>query len=128
MKLFEPPTPTRSTVVAAAMMQAANEQLNLRVGIQRNLFDAFWNDPETTPDDILTALGSNAQQFVAIAFENVEHIATLAAIFNKQLSDFIDEESSMPRRAFISGDNGTVTLAPPAEGFNAWGKEIPITE
>jgi hypothetical protein len=128
MQLFTPPEPSRASVVAASMMQSANQQLNLRVGVQRNLYDAFWNDSTVTPDAILAELGSGAQQFVAVASENVEHITTLASFFGKTLADFVPTESWEPRRAFVPGDNGTVTLAAPAEGFDAWGKPIPEPE
>lgn len=107
------------------MLASANEQLALRVGVQHQLYDAFWNDPDATPDEILAELGPLAQQFVAVAGENVEHIATLAGIFGKALADFLPDESWQPRRAFVFGANGAVTLAPPADGFDAWGKPIP---
>jgi len=123
-ELFTEISQSRAATVAAFMIKSAKEQLQIRVAVQPILYDAFWNDTQATPDEILQALGSNGTRFVAIAGENVEHIATLAAIFGKSLSDFIPNESWQPRRAFIFNEDGSASLSPPAEGFNAWGLPI----
>jgi hypothetical protein len=59
------------------------------------------------------------------ASESVEHIARLAAMVKKQLTDFLPADQWMPRREFVPASDGTVTLAPPAAGFDAWGRELP---
>ena len=92
------------------------------------MFSAFW-DSSDTPDDILAELNSlgGAGLLLASASENIEHIARLAGIVGKQITDFLPEDQWVPRRAFIPTESG-VTLAPPADGYDAWGKLIPIIE
>ena len=34
----------------------------------------------------------------------------------------------MPRREFVPHEGGTVTLAPPADGYDAWGNLIPVPD
>lgn len=119
------PPPTPAEVIADAMIQAFNAQIDSRLNVQRQQYRAFWDSP-IPPDDILVEWGSRAQMMLAAASENVEHLTKLCAFLGKQLSDEIPDELIIPRREFIPGPDGTVTLAPPAEGFDAWGRLIPV--
>lgn len=120
--------PTAAQHLAASLVSGVNEQLNARVGAHRRFFTDFWDSSTATPDEILVALGPCAGLVLGAASESVMHIGNLAALVNKQVSDFLPAEEYEPRREFIPQPDGTVTLAPPTEGFDAWGKPIPIPE
>ena len=121
------PIPTPAEVIADAMIQAFNAQLDSRLNVQRQQYRAFWDSP-IPPDDILVEWGPRAQMMLAAASENVEHLTKLCAFLGKQLSDEIPDSLIIPRREFIISDDGTVTLAPPAPGHDAWGRPIPQPE
>ena len=118
------PQPTPAEAIAEAMIEAFNDQIDSRLNVQRQQYRAFWDSP-IPPDDILVVWGSRAQMMLAAASENVEHLTKLCAFLGKQLSDEIPDSLIIPRRAFIPGPDGTVTLAPPAPGHDAWGRPIP---
>jgi len=109
--------------VAEAMLRNVNEELPRRVGVHREGYRLFWESP-CTPDAVLASMGDKAQAVLACAGENVDHISRLAAIVGKPLSDFLPAEFWVPRRAFIAGPNGTMTLAAPADGCDAWGRAL----
>jgi hypothetical protein len=119
------PNLTPAEAIAEAMIEAFNHQIDSRLNVQRQQYRAFWDSP-IPPDDILVVWGSRAQMMLAAASENVEHLTKLCAFLGKQLSDEIPDELIHPRREFIPGENGTVTLAPPAPGHDAWGRAIPV--
>jgi hypothetical protein len=128
MKLIELPEeqiPPAAEVIAKLMLHRVNASLAERVHEHISGFNTFWNSAEP-PDAILTAMGNKAGLMLATASENIAHIGRLAALIGKTVEDFITSDSYTPRRAFIIAEDGTATLAPPAEGFDAWGREIPI--
>jgi len=53
-----------------------------------------------------------------------DHINRLASLVGRSVADFIPAEQFTPRRAFVLGDGGKVTLAAPAEGFEAHGLPV----
>ncbi len=114
-------------IIASKMLHSVNASLAQRVFDHQSGFRAFWESSET-PDAILEALGTNAQLVLAAAGENINHIGRLAAFAGKTVSDFLSDSEWMPRRDFVPGSNGTMTLAPPADGFDAWGNAIPTPE
>lgn len=115
----------QSKIIADQLLAKINASISERVFEHVQSFKTFWGSTET-PDEILAEMGTNAQKFLTIAGENINHIGRLASIAGKELSDFITIENYNPRRSFIFGANGVVTLAPPMEGFDAWG--VAITE
>lgn len=130
MNLFEipiPPAPSVAENTAANLLLGLNQNLAERILQHRNMFSAFWCNPEATPDDILAALVArgSAGILLASASENIDHIGRLAALVGKKVTDFIPEDQWLPRRAFLPGPGGGFTLAPPAEGFDAWGNALP---
>lgn len=114
-------TPAQTT--AEGMMESVNAELTRRIETHRRQYLAFW-ESASTPDDILAAMGSAAGIVLAAAGENVDHIGRLAAIVGKTVNDFLPVEFWRPRRAFVPAQDGTVTLAQPSAGFDAWGKPI----
>lgn len=117
------PTPELAEQIADRMISAFNAEIDNRVRTQRNQYCAFWDSP-VTPDAILEQWGQRGTMMHAAAAENVEHLTKLAAFVGKTLPDIIDMSFVIPRREFIPHEDGTVTLAPPAEGYDAWGREI----
>ena len=116
------PTPIEEQI-AHVMVSQMNDELNHRMVVHCEGYRIFWKSP-CTPDSILASLGSSAQMVIASAGENVDHIKRLAAIVGKKLSDFLPDEYWVPKRAFIPGPNGTMTLAAPADGHDAWGNPV----
>jgi hypothetical protein len=117
-----PPPP--AVQIAEGMVHDFNAQLAERVHKHREGYRKFWDSP-VTPDDILAAWGARATTMLQAASENLNHIGRLAAIIDKTVDDFLSPEHYQPRRAFIPALDGTVTLAPPADSYDAWGRLIP---
>lgn len=112
--------------LAEHMLHTLNATLAERVHDHKKFYAKFWRASET-PDALLVATGANAGILLAAAQENLEHISRLAAIVGHTLHDYILAEEYEPKRAFIV-TNGVVTLAEPAEGFDAWGNAIVESE
>lgn len=123
-----PPAPEpAATRIARSELAHLNSSLARRVENHIERFRAFWDNPECTPDEILEAMGESALTWLACASESVAHIGRLAALSGKTLGDFLPPEQWMPRREFVVED-GVVTLAPPAAGYDAHGVLIPLPE
>ena len=135
-----PPTPAPLIEqIAENLFAHLSPEVERRKAIHRPLYQGFWNSPET-PDAILAEMSSHvvtlhngstttrAKLMLQMAGENVESMARIAAFIGCGLSDLLPDAEWMPRRAFVVHADGTVTLAPPAEGYDAWGNLIPILE
>jgi len=119
------PTLSPAAQIAEEMILQFNRQIDERLAVQRNQYRAFWDSP-VPPDDILAEWGPRAAMMLAAASENVEHLTKLAGFLGKQLADLIPLSLIFPRREFIVDHaTGNVTLAPPADGHDAWGRPIP---
>lgn len=125
--ITEPPQTPAAQAAATSLLAHVNAELARRVDYHAARYADFWESP-IRPDDILAAMGPLAQVMLAAAAENVEHIGRLAAIVGKQVTDFLPAEQWQPRRAFQPQTDGTVTLAPPADGYDDWGRLIPVPE
>jgi hypothetical protein len=117
-----PPKPEAQRI-ADLLLHKVNASLTERLHEHRVNYSTFWDSGES-PDAILEAMGSNAYLFLMSAGENIDHIGRLAALVGKQVTDFIAPEMFIPRRAFIIAQDGSATLAPPADGFDAHGNAI----
>ena len=106
------PQPTAAQVIANCLVERLNYELESRARAHVQSYDEFWSHPSATPDEILASIGSNAATWLACASESVEHIGRLAAIVGKSVTDFIPADKFMPKRAFIFGEGGTVTITP----------------
>lgn len=130
MNLFnlpEDPLQPRHERIARGLLARLNVELQRRAEYHAVDFHSFWDDPVCTPDEILEAMGDDAPRMLAAATENLTGFAKLAALAGKTLHDVISPADYMPRRGFIvDAETGVVTLAPPPEGFDAWGKPITI--
>jgi len=118
-----PPQPEAQRL-ADMLLHKVNASLAERVHEHGVNFTAFWDSAET-PDSIIAAMGTNALLFLRSAGENIEHISRLAALVGKQVTDFIAPEMFTPRREFVIAADGSVTITPPADGFDLHGKPIP---
>lgn len=128
MNLIEiqpPPPAPRAEQLATNFLHTVNSALVRRVEEHRALYTSFWDDPESTPDEILAAMGDKAQLWLGAASESAEHIGRVAAMIGKTLDDFLPAEHYAPRRAFVPGEGGTATMEPPAEGYDAHGNLLP---
>jgi hypothetical protein len=73
-------------------------------------------------------MGTNASRMLAAASESADHLQTLADIAGVELFELIPLEYIIPRRAFVLAADGSATLLPPEEGYDAWGRPIPELE
>ena len=101
-----------------------NSSLARRVEEHVTRYAAFWRDYRFTPDEILSEMGASAIIWLQAAAESVNHIGRLAGIVGKSVTDFMSPADFVPPRDFIVGQDGVVTLAPPAEGQDSWGRPI----
>jgi hypothetical protein len=112
---------------AESLLEHINAELRRRVEYHSQRYAEFW-DSADLPDDILAEMGTNARTFYAAAGENIESIGRIAALVGLTANDFISPEQYAPRREVIIAEDGSATLAPPDEGFDAWGRPIPEPE
>jgi hypothetical protein len=112
---------------AESLLEHINAELRRRVEYHSARYAEFW-DSSDLPDDILAEMGTNARTFYAAAGENIESIGRIAALVGLSVNDFIQPEHYAPRREVIIAEDGSATLAPPDEGFDAWGRPIPEPE
>lgn len=112
---------------AEAIIDRVNSEMDGRVKSHITEFRAFWARGET-PDARLVAMGTRAGLYLALASENLAHIARIAGLLGKTLDDFIGPDLYVPPRGFVIAEDGSATLEPPAEGFDAWGDAIPEPE
>lgn len=108
------PTPAKPAAdqIAESEIARINAMLSSRIADHRERFLAFWENPSSTPDAILAALGPAAPAWLAAATESIEHLARLAALGGQSLSDVLAPEYYVPRRAFLIAPDGTISLAP----------------
>lgn len=90
-----------------AMIVGMEEEMNRRVSVHTELFNKFWHDPDTTPQEYMTALGTRAESFFGAAAANIQSMATLATFFNKSLGDFISTEAYTPPVAIDFHSDGS---------------------
>jgi len=96
--------------IAVNLLQQMNAEAERRVGVHRDMFNAFWNSTEATPQEIAAKMGNNAAAFFALASQNVTHIATCAAIVGKTLDDYLQPSEYVPPQTVIVNQDGTVTI------------------
>jgi len=124
--LPQPVPPTPAERGALSILAHVNSAAAQAVERQKLLYGMFW-DAEATPDELLVEMGDNAPRMLAAAGESVRHLTSLAEIAGVQLPELIDLAYVLPRREFVVTD-GVVTLTPPAEGHDLWGRPIPIPD
>lgn len=107
-----PVLPSAAIQIAESEIKRINDLLNDRVATHRERYLAFWENPSATPDEILAALGAQAQLWLGAATESIAHLARLAALAGRTLDDLMAPEYYVPRRGFILGPDGSATLEP----------------
>lgn len=127
------PSPPRNEQIARSILLHANRSFADRVQEHVRLFRNFWNDPETTPNELCIALGADGQRFLMSASENLEHITRLVmgSSFatatteqkNAALLTAIPAADFVPRLPFTYLPNGEIRVVPQA-GLDAWGRPI----
>jgi hypothetical protein len=122
----QPPPPTPAKSAALSILAHVNAAAGQAVGRQVELYGKFWDNQQAPPDEILAEMGPLAVHMLSAAEESKRHLTSFATIAGLELADIISLDYIIPRREFIISDDGTVTLAPPAEGFDAWGRPLPV--
>lgn len=128
------PQDTQARATAKALIHNANAEFWRRIHNHQRDWSVFWNSP-VTPDEILAEMGTKGKQFVAGSRKSLGDIFGLVALiepdtelFPAKLEELFPQATWYPRRELIEHEDGTVTLAPPAEGHDAWGNPIPEEE
>lgn len=124
INITPPPTRPAAELIAEELLAGMNAEMARRVENHAAGFHRFWDSPET-PDTIADALGDYGKLFLDSSRENLRNIGTIAAQVGKTLNDAIAPEHYNPRREIILVGN-RITLAPPADGYDAWGRLIPV--
>lgn len=110
-------------MIAEHLLRTLNSEFARRIEHHATEFHRFW-DSSVTPDSILAEMGEKAAVFLAASVTNLQFIEALAQLGEKTLDDVIPSSDRVPRREIIINPDGSATLAPPAPGFDAWGKPI----
>lgn len=119
-----PPKPP-AQIRAEQLLANLNASLAQRIHDHQLNFRIFWESGDgESPDEIAAALGTNGTIFLDAAAENLRHLSALAQRVGKTLNDFLPPQSYLPRREIVANDDGTLTLLPPPEGYDAWGQPI----
>lgn len=125
---LSPPVPESAPRMAArALLDTLNALKAQRVFEHAQQFTRFWDDPNATPDELLVEMGPMASVWLQCASESAESLARLAAFAGKTLEDFLPADKYVPRRSFVVTD-GVLSLAPPADGYDAHGVLIPAPD
>lgn len=114
----------------AARIDLANKALSDFVYAHKSGFREFWSDPNETPDEKCAAMGVYALGYLTLAGASIAAMQGFAGAVGKDLTELILPEEWMPKREFVvemidGAPTGRISLAPPAEGFDAWGNPIP---
>lgn len=105
----KPPT---ANAIAEGLLRDIDREAYRRAGQHRDAYNAFWNSPEATPQQIADAMNGSAVLFFTIADANIKHLQSLASLVNKPLTDFLPEEY-LTRPANVSPNaDGSVTITP----------------
>jgi len=119
-----PAPPDRAKDIAFSCLKRGDDMLERLMTWQRIAYREFWDSPET-PDAILAAMGPAALPWLQSAGTFVDALIKLAEAATSPLAREWIATYILPRRAFaVDPKTGTVTLAPPADGFDAWGRAI----
>jgi hypothetical protein len=103
----EPPAAQR---IALELLRKINAQIDSRVQAHKGMWSDFWQNNAATPEEILTAMGTNAHLLLGSATESVRHIDAVAQLAGKTVADFLEPEEINGLRPMIANPDGTVTL------------------
>jgi hypothetical protein len=126
MELFQPPPPPAersARTVKRLLISTINAELVRRVHTHIDGVRLFWKS-ECTPDELVEELGTDAGPIVEASRANLRNLSDLAELVGLTLNNLMHPEDYLPPREITVNADGTVTLAPPAEGFDAWGNPI----
>jgi len=130
-----PPLPSlpRNEQIARSLLLHGKRSFEERVTEHIERFRNFWDDEETTPNEICIGLGSQGQAFLGAAAESVNHITRLVmgsgydsateAERYAALSAVIPPDFFVPRMPFQFLQGGEIRVVQ-LEGFDAWGRPI----
>ena len=103
----EPPAAQR---IALELLGKINAQIDSRVQAHKGMWSDFWQNNAATPEEILTAMGTNAHLMLGSAIESVRHIDEVAKLAGKSAADFLEPEEINGLRPMVANPDGTVTL------------------
>lgn len=131
LPIYTPPTPpevAEETLIARDLLCGLAPENQRIIEHHYREFCKVWKNPRITPDAIIAAMGTDAWRMLAAARVSVQNICNIAAITGNTIDDVMPREWWYPPRNFVQHEDGSVTLDPPADGFDAWGNQIPQPE
>jgi len=112
MNLIQLPTnkPPAAQSIALSLLEKINKQLDIRVQAHKGMWSDFWQNNDATPEEILTAMGTNAHLMLGSAVESIRHIDEVAKLAGKTAADFLEPEEINGLRPMVANQDGTVTI------------------
>jgi len=123
-----PPAREAQDDIADEFCTQINAEFGRRIEEHKRLWAVLWLNPSATPAQIVAALGPRAAGIFAASRANVQHLAACAALAGGDLASIGLADFVQPPLEVTIHPDGTVTLAPPADGFDAWGRQLNKTE
>ncbi len=108
---------TRAEKVVDEILAGIEKSARELVKTHREGFRRVWED-QLTPDEVVAQMGNRAGAIMASSWALVQLLLTIDP-------NIMSESQYMPRRGLTFNPDGTVTLAPPPDGYDAWGRQIP---
>ena len=104
-------TPPVAERIAADMLRLIDAECRRRIGNHVDWWSAIWESTESTPEEIIAAMGTSAGLFFAIASANKQQIAFVAQVLGKTPEELGVPTKCMgtPKTVTINND-GTATI------------------
>lgn len=108
---------TRAEKVVDEILNGIEISTRQLVKTHREGFRRVWED-QLTPDEVVAQMGTRAVGIMSSSWALVQLLLTIDP-------NIMQPAQFMPRRGLTMNQDGTVTLAPPPDGYDAWGRPLP---
>jgi hypothetical protein len=104
------PPPDLANETARYLLDTMEQESQRRIAVHKRAFDAFWNSPDATPQQIAAAMGTAGASFFKLAGENIEHLSRSATLVGGTLTDYMAPAEWQPPKTVTINTDGTVTI------------------
>lgn len=109
---------TRAEKVVDEILNGIEISTRQLVKTHREGFRRVWED-QLTPDEVVAQMGARAVGIMSSSWALVQLLLTID-------QNIMQPAQYMPRRGLNFNPDGTVTLDPPPDGHDAWGRLIAL--